>query len=86
MVKVTNIRTRGMLGIKGKRLEPGQSDDIDTSLKDLKNHPFVLEGWLQIETGQKKQVRSQDTKQTEKSQEEETNSVSEPNVEAGSEQ
>ncbi len=86
MIKITNIRDRGMLGIKGKRLEPGQSADIDTSHKDLKNHPFVLEGWLQIETELQKKTKPQNTKQSKETQEE-VSTLSESGTEnAGSKQ
>ncbi len=56
MIKVTNLRRRGILGVKGKQIEPGQTVEVDASYKELKEHKFVKEGWLMIGDPKKKKA------------------------------
>ena len=90
MAKVTNVRTRGMLGFMGHRLEPGQSTEVDASPKSLKKHPFVQEGWIKVEKGNgKKQAKEQGEKQEgSEAQNSEFNTLTDPTADpdAGSEQ
>ncbi len=49
MAIVTNIRSRGPIGVGGKLIQPGESAEVDRKASDLKNHRFVQQGWMHVE-------------------------------------
>ena len=51
MTTVTNIRTRGAIGVGGQTIHPGESAEVDKKASELKEHKFVKAGWMHVEQG-----------------------------------
>ena len=61
MNTITHKGTRGgAIGIGGVTLGPNESAEVDMDAKELQQHPYVREGWLEVTTSAQTNADSED--------------------------